>query len=214
MPNSAPAPFVILDTLRARIFRAPAGVPVLLRETEIAKEFGLSRTPIRQVLQTLAYEHLLETRMGVGSVAPPLDPATRRDDFDAYAQVTLAAARMKSNVITPDTKMTLAGVAQLARSETTRDVDFFINVSVRSANALADVITNQIVADAFRAARWKVVRWRVQDLRANPQAFWDMTAQTLTRMANAVESDDPALLMEVAAGIIVDLSTPIEAAET
>jgi len=213
MSNSAHAPDVILNALRARIFRAPAGAQVMLRETEIANEFGLSRTPIRQMLQTLAYEHLLETRVGVGSVAPPLDPETRREDFDAYAQITLAAARMKTNVIRSETKITLAGVAQLARSQKTRDVDFFISTSVRSANALADVISNRILADAFRAARWRVVRWRVQDLRTNPEAFWDLTTQTLARVANAAESDDPALLMEVAAGIIVDFSTPI-AAET
>ena len=82
----------ILDDLRSRIFRAPADQDFLLRETEIAKEFGLSRTPVRQMFQALAAEHLLETRTGVGSVSPALDPATRKGDCEAYAQITLAAS--------------------------------------------------------------------------------------------------------------------------
>ncbi len=199
----------ILNTLRARIFRAPTGQDLVLHETEIAAEFGLSRTPIRQMFQALAAEHLLETRVGVGSVAPKLKPDARMADFEAYAQIALAAARLRGNQITSDTKLKLAGVAHLVSTSQDRDEAFMVDISLRAANTVADVIVNPIVAGAYKAARWQVVRWRVQDLRMDPQTFWDKTAAIFPRMAQAAQNDSPALMLEIAGGIILDLSTPL-----
>ena len=38
-------------------------------EGALATEFGMSRTPIRQVLPRLADERLVETKSGVGAIA-------------------------------------------------------------------------------------------------------------------------------------------------
>ena len=45
----------------------------LLVETELASEFNVSRTPIRQALQRLDYEGLVETRNGVGTTVTGVD---------------------------------------------------------------------------------------------------------------------------------------------
>ncbi|AYG71019.1 GntR family transcriptional regulator (plasmid) [Rhizobium sp. CCGE531] len=45
----------------------------LLVETELAAEFKVSRTPIRQALQRLDYEGLVETRNGVGTTVTGVD---------------------------------------------------------------------------------------------------------------------------------------------
>ncbi|MDW9534137.1 GntR family transcriptional regulator [Sinorhizobium meliloti] len=45
----------------------------LLVETELAAEFNVSRTPIRQALQRLDYEGLVETRNGVGTTVTGVD---------------------------------------------------------------------------------------------------------------------------------------------
>lgn len=45
----------------------------LLVETELAVEFNVSRTPIRQALQRLDYEGLVETRNGVGTTVTGVD---------------------------------------------------------------------------------------------------------------------------------------------
>ncbi|MGH0348274.1 GntR family transcriptional regulator [Sinorhizobium meliloti] len=45
----------------------------LLVETELATEFNVSRTPIRQALQRLDYEGLVETRNGVGTTVTGVD---------------------------------------------------------------------------------------------------------------------------------------------
>lgn len=45
----------------------------LLVETELAAEFNVSRTPVRQALQRLDYEGLVETKNGVGTTVTGVD---------------------------------------------------------------------------------------------------------------------------------------------
>jgi DNA-binding GntR family transcriptional regulator len=60
-------------TLRDRICLLEYAPGSLLREALLAKEFGVSRTPIREILQRLAQEGLVSTRNGVGTLVRPLD---------------------------------------------------------------------------------------------------------------------------------------------
>lgn len=68
-------------TLRDRIclLRYPPGT--FLVETELATEFNVSRTPIRQALQRLEYEGLVETRNGVGTNVTGVDFREFRDIY-------------------------------------------------------------------------------------------------------------------------------------
>jgi len=65
----------------------------ILYENSLAEEFGVSRTPVRQVLQRLAYEHQVETRTGIGTVVPPLDPTRAAQDFRTLAGMFELAAQ-------------------------------------------------------------------------------------------------------------------------
>lgn len=44
-----------------------------LSETKLAEEFGVSRTPIRQVLQRLEFDGLVEARHGIGTIVSAID---------------------------------------------------------------------------------------------------------------------------------------------
>jgi DNA-binding GntR family transcriptional regulator len=57
--------------------RYPPGT--ILREAELAAEFGVSRTPVRQVLQKLSYDGLVEIRNGVGNCVTDVDTAAYAD---------------------------------------------------------------------------------------------------------------------------------------
>src|SRR4051794_16254292 len=65
--------------LRDRICtnRYPPGT--ILSETELATEFGVSRTPLRRVLQRLSYDGLVEIRNGVGNYVTDVDTRTVAD---------------------------------------------------------------------------------------------------------------------------------------
>jgi DNA-binding GntR family transcriptional regulator len=59
--------------LRERICLLRYPPATLLSEKELAGEFNVSRTPIRQVLQRLEYEGLVETRNGIGTHVTGVD---------------------------------------------------------------------------------------------------------------------------------------------
>jgi DNA-binding GntR family transcriptional regulator len=69
----------IYTVVRNRICtnRYPPGT--VLNESELANEFGVSRTPIRSVLQKLNHDGLVETRNGVGSFVTDVDTRTFED---------------------------------------------------------------------------------------------------------------------------------------
>ncbi len=67
------APETIQAEIRDRICLLAYPPGTVLREGELAAEFGVSRTPIREILQRLAYMGLVEVRNGVGTIVTELD---------------------------------------------------------------------------------------------------------------------------------------------
>src|SRR5262249_45290704 len=69
----------VYEEIRNRIcmLRYPPGH--LLHENRLAQEFGISRTPVRQVLQKLEIEGFVETRTGVGTIVTGVDFAAFHD---------------------------------------------------------------------------------------------------------------------------------------
>ncbi len=85
----APSPTQIYEQLRQRIATRHYAPGTRLSETELATEFGLSRTPIRQALQRLAADHLVGIKNGVGATVTDLDRA--EIDQAYYLRCELAA---------------------------------------------------------------------------------------------------------------------------
>ena len=69
----------IYTDIRDRICTNRYRPGTMLNETELAAEFGVSRTPIRRVLQKLNHDGLVETRNGVGSLVTDFDTRTFED---------------------------------------------------------------------------------------------------------------------------------------
>ncbi|PMS36836.1 GntR family transcriptional regulator [Trinickia symbiotica] len=72
----------IYRTLRDRICSLHYPPGTVLGETVLAEEFEVSRTPIRQVLQRLEYEGLVETKNGVGTIVSGVDFRDYRDTYN------------------------------------------------------------------------------------------------------------------------------------
>ncbi|PMS36840.1 DNA-binding GntR family transcriptional regulator [Trinickia symbiotica] len=71
----------IYQTLRDRICTLYYPPGTVLGATALAEEFQVSRTPIRQNLQKLEYEGLVETRNGVGTIVSGGDLREYRDTY-------------------------------------------------------------------------------------------------------------------------------------
>ena len=71
----------IYQAIRERISLLEYAPGAVLNEGLLAQEFGVSRTPIRSVLQRLNYEGLVTTRNGVGTIVTEVDVKTFKDIY-------------------------------------------------------------------------------------------------------------------------------------
>lgn len=78
----------IFRALRESICTLEKPFGTVLSEVELAAEFGVSRTPIRQALHQLAAVGLVETRNGVGTIVTAGDPETVGDIYRLRIQLT------------------------------------------------------------------------------------------------------------------------------
>jgi DNA-binding GntR family transcriptional regulator len=78
----------VYDVLRQRIATRQYAPGERLTEAEIAREFDISRTPVRQALHRLAVEGLVEVKNGVGIRVTEVDAAELRDIYEL--RMTLA----------------------------------------------------------------------------------------------------------------------------
>ncbi len=161
-PNEA-----ISEAVRRRIVMHSGGDVLVLHEGKIAEEFGVSRTPVRQVLQLLASEWLVEVRSGVGSIATPLRAEDRDRDFGSLAAILKAGADFASDsdLGSPSIELT-AIVEHLKKSPNKSGGAYFESVS-RIILCLSDMIEDPILKSAVVSCFWRFVRWRISDNRGD-----------------------------------------------
>lgn len=71
-----------------------------LREGALADEFGISRTPIREILQRLALAGLVEVRNGVGTIVTALDSQEILELYEMRLKVAELIGKMSPRPIT------------------------------------------------------------------------------------------------------------------
>ncbi len=188
-------PELALAMLRKRICLADPTAPLPLHEGALAEEFGMSRTPIRQVLQRLAYERLVEIRSGVGTVAPPMDPAHRARDLRTHQGI------LRAILVHPPTELSLSQHADVvalgALFADAAEVDPPLHFEGRSRllAGLSGVIADPILKDAFLAAHWRVIRWHMRDAATAPEKAL-AAMQTLVARVTAYQPRNARSLVE------------------
>jgi DNA-binding GntR family transcriptional regulator len=120
----------------------------VINEGQLADEFEVSRSPIRNVLQRLNYEGLLKTRNGVGTIVSEVDIKTFKDIY--ALRMSLAESMGELSPLTP-TPATIEAVKKLrARAELLRDGPKELTAYARLCNELHELIIEQIGNKALR----------------------------------------------------------------
>ncbi len=213
MPNPSLRP--ITDQLRQRICLAGSDAPVTFHETQLADEFGLSRTPVREILQYLSYQGLVETRPGVGTRATRLDPAARRSHQVTYGALLRAAATSVTGRPVPEqVQIDLMGLARVTEAGGDRSAETFVRTRGRVAGTKASIVEDEILRFSLEAAQWRILRWQSRDFATDPDIVWAGLSLALERLsAAAAQGADCAALLVAAADLAeADLATLSEAA--
>lgn len=92
----------IYEVVRDRICLLEYPPGMVLHEAKLASEFGVSRTPIRTVLQRLAFGALIETKDGVGTIVTSLSLDELRDIYEVRLKIAEMIGHLSPKSCTQD----------------------------------------------------------------------------------------------------------------
>src|SRR5215472_9948954 len=142
----------------------PPGAP--LDETEIARRFSVSRTPVREALRQLVASGLVEARPHRGAVVaqPSIDRLTGM--FEAMAELEAICAGLAAERMTPLDRRQLEAVhEELRLLSYAGNPDRFHEVNERFHNAIYAGSQNAYIAEMTLATRVRVQPFRRAQFR-------------------------------------------------
>ena len=189
-----------LTALRARICLAGPDETVPLHEGMLAEEFGMSRTPIRQVLQRLAYERLVEIRTGVGTVAMPMDPADRTRDLITHRGIIQAILAHPPVQLSVSQHADVIALGAMVTSARDMDAPLHFELRVKLLAVLGGLVADPILKDAFLATHWRVIRWHMRDVILDANRAADALVRLMQSAASYEDGSSEGLFGHVLAG--------------
>jgi DNA-binding GntR family transcriptional regulator len=125
MLNRQPLRDQIYQDVLSRIYRGELPPGSRVRDTAVAAQLGVSRTPVREALLRLARDGALAADMGRGFSVPALQPAEMRETGQILSALECLALELSSD-ITPDRLTRLSqidGELAAVRGDVNRAVD-------------------------------------------------------------------------------------------
>ncbi|MDG2341266.1 MAG: GntR family transcriptional regulator [Paracoccaceae bacterium] len=117
-----------------------------LKEAELAAEFGVSRTPVRDAISRISHLNLVETQNGVGTVVVALTAAQIRYVYDVRLELAALIGTMSPRAITQGDRE--AALVLLQEAQTLRDhfdPRRYIEVNHRLHGLIASLIGNSVL---------------------------------------------------------------------
>ena len=188
----------ILKAIRTKICLANPREALWLKETALAEEYGVSRTPIRHILQLLANAQLLHTQTGLGTQTTVLELNELPKHFEIYGAICDIAICVANEERAPrETILALMSVHNTLLIDEDRSPEAFIDVYGRIIDAMSQMITDPILCYAHQASFWRLIRWRVQEVTADVEGSWWLAASNIQSAIYAATQGTERDLLEI-----------------
>ena len=160
----------LLDRLRESIEEEIATGKLLpgchLDEVELAKQFQVSRTPIREALKLLLGEGLIEKRPRGGAVVARVTPQRLIEMFEVMAELEAMCASLAARRMSEDEFAAIeAAHAACGGAVTARDADAYFYANERFHYALYGASHNNFLFEQAAALQRKLRPYRRLQLR-------------------------------------------------
>lgn len=150
---------------------------VALREEELAAEYGVSRTPIRQVLHRLEFEGLVTSQRGVGSIVTRVDIKELKDVYAFRLKLTKIVGELSVPRITEKNIEVLESLKNKAKSmEVEYDPKALALLYLEFHNEMMTLITNDTLRQVYDQLFHKTGRVWLQIL---PELDWKEEVQAI-----------------------------------
>jgi len=179
---------LVYDALRDAIWEGRIGRGERVREEEVARSLGVSRTPVREALQRLQQRGLLVNRVGRGLVVAELG---KREVIELYAMREIlegSAARFAAQHATaPEIDMLYRLQRELA--EAPDDALLLVKLNRSFHQAIYDAAHNQYLTQTLGGLHDAMALFNAATFRAPSQRRTSDTEHR--RIVAAIERHDP-----------------------
>lgn len=132
-----------------------------LDEQDIARRYGMSRTPVREAFRALAAANLVELRGRQGAVVRSMDVRTLIEMFQVMAELEGLCARLAARRLTPDMAERLQAIhVRVTAVAQTGDADAFYDANQDFHEAIYEAGRNAFLATETRQLRNRVAAYR------------------------------------------------------
>jgi DNA-binding GntR family transcriptional regulator len=181
---------LIAHEIRRAILEGRVEPGDVLREEQLARELGTSRTPVREALIELRNEGLVESRATRRAVVRSYDAKELRDIYELRAALEAHAAGIAAERATP------AVVAELEAS-----IERFRNLAAAAGDDVGDLVSENLVfhgviADATEVPRLKKMIDQVMVIPKRYRAY----AAYVPEHRGTIERDHAAIAAAIKAG--------------
>lgn len=183
----------IQDEILRRIcfLHYPPGVQ--LKEAELAREFGVSRTPVRDAISRIKHLGLVETRNGVGTVVVEISRQQVEHVYEMRLQLAPLIGTASPVEITKDD---LARVADLLTQALKLEADFdarrYVELNDVLQTLIIDLIGNDLLRSFWRQAYYQAAStWYRMAALAGQETAAALVAE-LQELAEAMQQNDMA----------------------
>ncbi len=190
LPNDAlPAALRAYHALERMIVTLELEPGGIATEGALIERVGLGRTPVREAIQRLAWEGLIEVRPRAGLAITPLEPADWLRVLDAREGVELVLARAAARFASPDAAGRFRSSAEAMQAAAGNgNVVAFMEADKALDEALAEASNNPFAA---RLAAPLQTHSRRFWFRYQAQTGLAAAAQRHVGLINAILSGDP-----------------------
>jgi len=137
-----------------------------LDEVELARRFGVSRTPIREALRLLLGEGLVETRPQRGAVVAQVTPQRLIEMFEVMAELEAMCARLAARRMSDAELAAVEAAHEACRgSAAARDADAYFYANERFHYAIYAASHNNFLFEQAAALQRKLRPYRRLQLR-------------------------------------------------
>ncbi len=185
----------VFRILRDRICLLDYPPGTLLREAELAAEFGVSRTPIRAVLQRLAQVGLIESRDGVGTIVTDLTFEEIRDTYRMRLKIAELIGQMDPRPFTPEQGRAADALRQRAAALTESfDIAAYWRINHDLHFLISDVIGNAALRQIWDHLYFQAARMWYRHARGDPAGVTVSLVAELDEVERAIAENDAVAL--------------------
>ncbi|MGC1428149.1 MAG: GntR family transcriptional regulator [Albidovulum sp.] len=166
-----------------------------LKEAELAAEFGVSRTPVRDAISRISHLGLVETRNGVGTVVVALTAAQIRHVYEMRLELAALIGTMSPREITEADRLTARALMQEAQA-LSHDFDTrrYVEVNHRLHGLIASLIGNSALQSFWWQTYFQAAStWYRVGTQLGPEMAQALVAE-LGDINTALENDDAAAI--------------------